>query len=226
MPLPAGGVRMAVPLRRGERAQWPVSTIPIESLEATAQEWYRFRDSSWGVMLYNHYGIFSAAVVTLMVLLGLGWRLALAVACRRDHSGQCNTFQPSTCDKLTGCVFVYEDGEGICTTEAAFTACEDLKDFFGRVGVLMLVNPLVLVGLVLYVKYRLLPRLRDEAGGRLAAPLSEALDGSGWSVKAHALVRNKGTQAPQGLRQGCCSPGAVKTTRRSGRNWMGIIRNL
>ncbi|CAK0872319.1 unnamed protein product [Prorocentrum cordatum] len=209
MPLPAGGVRMAVPMQRGEQAQWPVSTIPIESLEATAQEWYRFRENSWGVKLYNHYGIFIAAVVILMVLLGPGWRLAIAGACRLDDSGQCHTFQPSTCDQLPGCIFVYERGEGTCTLESAFTACEDQKDYFGRVGVLMLVNPILMVGLVLYVKCRLLPRLRDEAGARLAAPLSQALAGTGWSVKAHSLVRSRGTQAPQGLRQGCCSPGWI-----------------
>lgn len=200
---------MAVPMQSGEQAQWPVSTVPIESLEAAAQEWYRFRDSSWGVKLYNHHGFCIAVVIILMVLLGPGWRLVIARACQFDDTGQCHTFEPSTCDQLTGCVFLYEKGRGICTPEASFTACEDLKDYFGRVYVMMFAFPLVLMGLVVYVKCLLVPRLRDEAGSRLAVPVAQTLVGTGWSVKAYSRVRNKGTQAPQGLRQGCCSPGWI-----------------
>jgi len=138
------------------------------------------------------------------VLLGPGCHLVIAGACGLGDTGQCNTVQPSTCDQLTGCVFLYENGRGICKPEASFTACEDLKDYFGKAYLMTFAFPLALLGLVLYVKCQLLPRLRDEASSRLAVPVAQALAGTGWSVKAYSLVRNKGTQAPQGLRQGCC----------------------
>lgn len=199
---------MAVPMRSGEQAQWPVASVNIENLEAAAQEWYRFRDSYWGVKLYNHHGLFIAVVVILMVLLGPGWRLVIAKACSvEEDNGQCHTFQPSTCDQLTGCVF---DGDkGICMLEPPFDVCEDLKDFFGKAYLMTFAIPLNMLALVLYVKCKLFPRLRDEASSRLAAPVAQALVGTGWSVKAYYLVRNKGTQAPHGLRQGCCSPGWI-----------------
>jgi hypothetical protein len=196
-------------MRAGEQAQWPVSTVPIESLEAAAQEWYRFRDSSWGVKLYNHHGLLIAVAIVLMMLLGPGGRLAIARACRLDDSGQCHTSEPSTCDQLAGCFFLHEEGGGICTLEASFTACEDMKDYFGKAYLMTFPLALIMLGLVLYVKCQLLPRLRDEANGRLAVPVAHALVGTGWSAKACSLVRNKGTQAPQGLPQGCCSPGWI-----------------
>ncbi|CAK0875748.1 unnamed protein product [Prorocentrum cordatum] len=198
---------MAVPMRSGQLAQWPVSTVPIESLEAAAREWYRFRDSSCGVKLYNQHWLLIIVAVILMMLLGPGWRLAIARACRLDETDQCHTRDPSTCDQLAGCLFLHDKGGGVCTPEASFSACEDLRDYSGRMEAMAIALPLMMLGLALYVKWQLLPRLRDEASSRLAGPVAQALVGTGWSVKAHSLARHRGTRAPQGLRQGCCSPG-------------------
>lgn len=53
--VPRSGARMAVPMRFGQQAAWPVSTLPLESLEAAAQDWYAFRDRSCTVKLYNNF---------------------------------------------------------------------------------------------------------------------------------------------------------------------------
>lgn len=67
-PIPAGGARMAVPLSHGEQAQWPATAVPIETLEAAAQDWYEFRDNSFRVRLWRNHGWISCAMVWALVL--------------------------------------------------------------------------------------------------------------------------------------------------------------
>jgi hypothetical protein len=58
-PIPAGGAHVAVPLS-GERGKWEVvghpgaEAIPIEVLEACAQDWYEFRDGSLRAKLWSN----------------------------------------------------------------------------------------------------------------------------------------------------------------------------
>merc|ERR1719221_2333316 len=63
------------------------------------------------------------------------------------------------------------------------------------------------IGMMIYVKCCVLPSLNEEVQQRLAAPLTQLLAGTGWTVQARYLRRNKHTRAPEGLEQGCADPG-------------------
>ena len=67
----------------------------------------------------------------------------------------------------------------------------------------------LLIALTLYVRYGVLPRLKDEANERLAAPLPRALANSGWTVKVGCAASGRRSPAPEGLDRRCMTAGWI-----------------
>jgi hypothetical protein len=155
---------MAVPLSCGEPAQWPPSAIPVQMLEAAAQDWYEFRDNSCLVKVWIMSPWISAAMVLCTLPIFLFNALSFGT---HGEVGQ-------TMGILIGvCAF---------SLLAAFSC---------------------------YVHVCLLPQLKNEVSARLAAPLSRALAGFGWTVGVNYAIRGRRTITPQGLDPGCMTPGWI-----------------
>lgn len=172
---------MEVPMRPGQQAQWPLSVLPIETLEGAAQDWYAFRDRSMAVKLFNNQWVI-IVLAMLPVLFMSPLRGLMSTACKSKAN------------------------DSVWCDWASYFAEPGL--LFGHGFILIMFIPLIL-GSTLYVKCKLLPQLKDEAQSRLAEPLSQLLARAGWSVQAYHLLRDRGTRAPKGLEQGCCTPGWI-----------------
>mmetsp|Transcript_112528 Transcript_112528/g.223651 ORF Transcript_112528/g.223651 Transcript_112528/m.223651 type:complete len:345 (+) Transcript_112528:82-1116(+) len=216
---PRNGARMAVPMDTGQQAAWPVSTLPLESLEAAAQDWYAFRDHSCSVRLYRHFGCITVLMVLCLVFSSVPmavWRVMPKNECRLSLSTD-RCFRESRgnvdeCDRFSEmghseCHVAFFDKQYLCVERGS--PCGP-REKMGGIIITILVQPLgmlFVMGLFLYIKCCMLKNLNEEAQRRLATPLTELLAGTGWVVQARYLRRGKGTRAPESLPQGCCSPG-------------------
>lgn len=206
-------------MSRGQQAAWPVSTLPLESFEAAAQDWYSFRDHSCSVRLYNHFG----CIVVLMVL-GLIFssvpmamlRMVGNYECRRSlATDSCSREARDGIEECEGlsemghleCYVVSFDKELRCVERGS--PCDPREQIGGFMFSIFLqpLSVLPFVGVLLYIKCCMLKRLNEEVQRRLATPLTQLLAGTGWVVQARYLRRDRGTRAPESLPQGCCSPG-------------------
>jgi len=218
--VPRHGARMEIPMRAGQQAAWPVSTLPLESLEAAAQDWYAFRDRSCAVKCYNSFACFMVMFFVSIFLVAIP-----PVAIRSMQNGMCAGAMKTDrcvlraaddvdlCTAMTehgvaDCHFVFLHGREMCLTVGS--VCEDDPvdtSFDAGYLVFRMLVTFSFIGMIIYIKCCMLRRLRDEAQRRLATPLTQLLAGTGWVVKARSQRRNKGTRAPEGLDQGCCSAG-------------------
>jgi len=216
---PRNGARMAVPMDRGQQAAWPVSTLPLESLEAAAQDWYAFRDHSCSVRLYRHFGFITLLMVLFLVFSSVPMvilRVMAKIECKSSLSTD-RCFREARhnmdeCDKFSErgrpmCHVAFFDNEHLCVERDS--PC-DPREKMGGIMFSILMQPfgvLLFIGVFVYIKCCMLRSLKEEVQRRLATPLTQLLAGTGWEVNARYLRRDKGTRAPESLPQGCCSPG-------------------
>lgn len=211
--------RVPVPIACGEKLSWPPPLLFEIRLEAIANSWYEFRDSSYKVRLYNRFGFFVCVLLTMMlshwVCFFVFFPLVHRAACGEQTLGGDRCYQQAAdnrelCEPLVAegaCRFqdgVWERGGPRCVV--ADLDCDNISGM--RLGFLAATAfSSAEIAFVLYVKYALLPWLHSEIRDRLALPLAATLADAGWHVRARQRVRERRAKAPDGLPLGCCDPG-------------------